>query len=454
MTRARDRKSPATSGRDDERTRSFTAILRIREFRALWVANLQSAIGDQLARVALTVLVYRDTNSGFLTAGVYALTFLPALLGSVLLGHLADRLPRRALLVGGDLIRAALLAAMALPQLPLWALTPLLVVAVVVGTPWQAAESALVSEILAGERYVMGVGLRAATAQGAQLAGFGVGGVVVAAIGAHSALLVDAGTFALSAALIATGVKRRARARAENGQPAKIAWLAGARVAFATRHRRVLLGLAWLVGLIVVPEGLAAPYAHAIGGGTDTIGLLLAASPAGMLVGSIVYTRWLPPRIRIRSVGGLAAFSCLPLVFLYSEPGLPIALGLLVVSGLAMAYQTQVMPEFVTTIAVMQRGQAIAIAAAGMLAVQGLGLLTGGALSQVWSVGPAIATCAAVGVVLAGWLTIARYRDQRARRRTAGLEPGEGDETTFDGAAATGLAGTAPIVPGTEALSA
>lgn len=454
MTRAQHRTSRASGGRDDDRAGSFTAIFGIREFRALWLANLQSAIGDQLARVALTVLVFNHTNSGFLTAGVYALTFLPALLGSVLLGHLADRIPRRGLLVGGDLIRAALLAAMALPQLPLWALTSLLVVAVVVGTPWQAAESALVSEILSGERYVMGVGLRTATAQGAQLAGFGVGGLAVAAIGSHATLLVDAGTFALSAALIAAGVRRRPRARNANGEPDKISWLAGARVAFATRHRRVLLGLAWLVGLIVVPEGLAAPYAEAIGGGSDTIGLLLAACPAGMLVGSIVYTRWLPPRIRVRSVGGLAAFGCIPLLFLYSEPGLPIALGLLAISGLAMAYQTQVMPEFVTTIAVMQRGQAIAIAAAGMLVAQGVGLLIGGALSQVWSVGPAIAACAAVGVVLAGWLTIARHRDQLARGRNTGTWTGGDSEITAEDAAAAAIAGAAPGLPGTEALSA
>ncbi len=49
------------------------------------------------ALVALSVLVYERTGSGLITAAVNALTFLPALFGSVLLGPLADRLPRRAL---------------------------------------------------------------------------------------------------------------------------------------------------------------------------------------------------------------------------------------------------------------------------------------------------------------------------------------------------------------------
>jgi len=113
----------------------FTALLRIREFRLLWLADAQSLLGDQLARVALSVLVYDRTGSGLVTAAVYALTFLPALAGSVLLGPLADRLPRRALLIGGDLVRATLLAALALPALSVPVLSILLVVAVLVGTP-------------------------------------------------------------------------------------------------------------------------------------------------------------------------------------------------------------------------------------------------------------------------------------------------------------------------------
>ncbi len=80
---------------------------------------MQSLVGDQLARVALSVLVFTQTGSGLLTAGVYALTYLPSLLGSILLGSLADRMPRRALLVTGDLVRAVLLAVMALPGVPL-----------------------------------------------------------------------------------------------------------------------------------------------------------------------------------------------------------------------------------------------------------------------------------------------------------------------------------------------
>jgi predicted MFS family arabinose efflux permease len=248
---------------------------------------------------------------------------------------------------------------------------------------------------------VLGTGLRVAAGQGAQLIGFGVGGVVVAAIGSHAALFVDAVTFALSAIMIATGVHRRARPRQDGPGPVGSAWMEGSRVAFRTPYLRVLLALTWLAGVIIIPEGLAAPYAAAIGGGAGTVGLLLAANPAGLLVGTISFTRLLTPVGRSRAVGLMSILACMPAILLWSEPSLPFAMGLLALSGLACAYQTQVMTEFVVRIPQAQRGHAISIAAAGMLMAQGIGLIVGGALAQVWGVGPAISVCAAFGTVLA-----------------------------------------------------
>lgn len=137
---------------------TFRSVLRVREFRLLWLADAQSLLGDQLARVALAVLVYDRTASGLATAAVYALTFLPALFGNLLLGHLADQLPRRGLLVAGDLTRMVLLAVMAVPGVPLVVLAALLVGAVTVGTPWKAAESSLVVDLVEATAYPVGMG--------------------------------------------------------------------------------------------------------------------------------------------------------------------------------------------------------------------------------------------------------------------------------------------------------
>ncbi len=96
----------------------------------------------------------------------------------------------------------------------------------------------------------MGLGLRAATSQAAQLAGFAVGGATVAVIGPRSALVVDAATFALSAVIIRSGVRHRppitrpSSAEATNDQADSAPprrWLDGTRAVFGNRQLLLLL---------------------------------------------------------------------------------------------------------------------------------------------------------------------------------------------------------------------
>jgi hypothetical protein len=54
----------------------------------------------------------------------------------------------------------------------------------------------------------------------------------------------------------------------------------GIRIAFGNRKLLTLLLFGWLAGFYIVPEGLAAPYAHSLHGDTFTAGLLMAAMPS------------------------------------------------------------------------------------------------------------------------------------------------------------------------------
>jgi hypothetical protein len=60
---------------------TFGSVLAVPEFRAMWVAELFSVAGDQLARVALAILVFKRTDSATLTGLTYALTFVPSFFG-------------------------------------------------------------------------------------------------------------------------------------------------------------------------------------------------------------------------------------------------------------------------------------------------------------------------------------------------------------------------------------
>src|SRR5581483_10715606 len=78
--------APATpaAGTASERA-TFGQVFAVGEFRALWLALILSVAGDQLARVAMTVLVYQRTRSPLLTALTYAMTFLPWVVGGIAL---------------------------------------------------------------------------------------------------------------------------------------------------------------------------------------------------------------------------------------------------------------------------------------------------------------------------------------------------------------------------------
>src|SRR3954471_8926929 len=95
----------------DDRQATFRDVFAVREFRPLFGTFLLSTAGDELARVALTVLVYQRTASPLLSALTFAIGRLPWLLGGPLLSAVADRLPRHRVLVATDAARAVLLAA-------------------------------------------------------------------------------------------------------------------------------------------------------------------------------------------------------------------------------------------------------------------------------------------------------------------------------------------------------
>src|SRR5829696_7981267 len=160
------------------RPATYGEVFAVAEFRALFAAQVLSVVGDQFARVALTVLVFDRTGSAGLAALAYALTFLPDVLGGPLLSGLADRYPRRTVMVVADLARAGLVALMALPGVPLWGLGALMVAVQLLNTPAGAARAATMPAILAGDRFVLGSAIHNTTVQLAQVLGFASGGAL------------------------------------------------------------------------------------------------------------------------------------------------------------------------------------------------------------------------------------------------------------------------------------
>ncbi|MGH3469483.1 MAG: MFS transporter [Thermocrispum sp.] len=163
-------------------------MFALREFRAMWLAEVFSVAGDQVARVALAVLVFDRTNSAALTGLTYALTFVPALLGGVLLSGLGDRYPRREVMIATDLARAALVGLMTVPGAPLWLLCILVAAMTLLAGPFKAAQQAALPDVLPGSKYMVGMAIRNISGQAAQVVGFAGGGLLVAEFGARTGL--------------------------------------------------------------------------------------------------------------------------------------------------------------------------------------------------------------------------------------------------------------------------
>ena len=387
-------------------------MFAVGEFRALWLAQVLSVAGDQLARVALTFLVYDRTRSALLAAITFAASVVPAFIGGLALSGLADRLPRRGVMIASDLTRVGLVAVMAAPGMPIALLVALLFLVTMVGAPFLSARAALYPDILAGDLYVLGTAVTLTTLQFAQVLGFAAGGAVVAFFGVRASLLIDAATFALSALIIRIWVRRRLAAQAgtEGDTGAGGGLLAALRLVFTSPALRIPMLLGWLAAFYNIPEGVSAPLAADLGGGAVAVGFILAAPAFGASVGAIAFSRLVAPAARVRWMSPLAATACGVLVLFIFRPPLPIALLLLGLSGVFDCFQLAANASFVAATPARQRSQAFGIAQGGMSLGQGVAIVVAGALAERYAPSLVIAASGAVGAVAAIAIAFSRLR--------------------------------------------
>jgi MFS family permease len=376
-------------------------------------------VGDQLARVALTVLVYDRTRSALLAAITFVVSIVPTFIGGVMLAWLADRYPRRGVMIACDLIRAALVAVMAIPGVPLAASVALLFVVTLAGAPFLAARAAIYPDVLTGDRYVMGTAVSLTTFQFAQVIGFATGGAVVGLFGIRTSMLADAATFLVSALIVRAYIRPRAApATVMSGDrgPSRLAGvIVGARLVFATPALLIPMLFGWLAAFYNAPEGVVTPLARALGGGAATVGVLLAAQALGQAVGAIVFSRFVAPAVRLRYMGPLAVATCAVLVLFAWRPGLAASLLILTVSGLFASYQLAANAAFVSAAPQQRRSQAFGLAQGGMSLGQGTVLILAGAAAERYAPARVIAVCGAVGAALALAIALTWARDRAGR---------------------------------------
>jgi MFS family permease len=416
--------------RPGNRPATFGEVFASTEYRAIYAASALSWVGDYMAKAAVTALVFKQTGSVTASAATFAISFLPWVIGGPVLAALAERYPHRTVMIVCDVARAALIALLTIPRVPVPMMLVILFGAALLNPPFDASRSALLPRVLDGDRYVVGIAVQNSTGQAAQVVGY-LAGAALAAVHPRIALLVDATTFLISALIIGLLVRGRQPllSRAQRTHLLKET-AQGFRVVFGTPVLRAIAVTVLAMQLFTSPpEGLAAAWAgrseHVAAHRGLAQGLIMMGAPFGYFIGGLVISRFVGPELRRKLIRPFAVLAPATLIPALLDPPAPVvallaALCGVCVSGLIPASNglfVQVLPRQYRARAfgVMQSGlqvtQGGAVMIVGILAAHGsLPIVVG-----LWSVGGV----ALVLAVSARWPSVDEFDVAIERNRVA-----------------------------------
>jgi MFS family permease len=245
-------------------------LLRRRPFRLLWIGQTLSAFGDYAMFLAFGIWA-KDLTGSNAAAGLTILPIvLPALFGPAL-GIVADRFPRRRVMIVADLVAAAVMCCLLFVRGPddLWLLYVVAFAYGVVVTIYQGARSGLLVSML-GDESLLGDanGILQSSNQAMRLAAPLVGAALFAAFGGQAVALLDAATFLVSAAFLtavhADDIERRTdRIRVWPQTREGLAHIWGTldlrRLTIGTSLVTLMIGMSEVAIYAVIDDGLGRP---------------------------------------------------------------------------------------------------------------------------------------------------------------------------------------------------
>jgi MFS transporter, DHA3 family, macrolide efflux protein len=280
---------------------SFRRVLSNRAFSLLWISQLVSQSGDFIFDVAALWLVLQLTGDTLKVGLAVAFVLLPAVVIGPFAGVYIDRFNRRDIIVVGNTFQAAaaivIAASYSVGLLNFPALLILLFVLNAGAQFVRPAVTAVVPSVTGKEDLGAANGLFSLTSSINQVAGYGIGGVIVLLFGPTIPILYDAITFVFAGLMVSMIARSRCAipnnfsttGGSQTSSSFKQKFLEGLKY---VRDSRFLLELV-VVGVFLNFFGtgifaLLAPYSRdIIRGNAGTYGLLLAMFSLGVILGSI-----------------------------------------------------------------------------------------------------------------------------------------------------------------------
>ncbi|MFG2984751.1 MFS transporter [Streptomyces sp. NPDC048258] len=294
-----------------------------RPLAAVLAANTISIAGSSLTLIGVPWFVLQTTGSAARAGVVAFCATLPVVVAALVGGPVIDRIGRRRVSAASDLICALSVGAIPLLHhagvLEFWMLCALMAVGGLVHTPGLTARSVLLPNLAehAGTTVPRAAGLYDAVSRGARMIGAAVAGVLIAAFGAETVLLLDAATFGASALLVTAFLR---------GIPAAEPQRAAGKVSFAAyraelaegwvflTRSRLLLGITVMVMMTNgLDQGWSSVLLPVHGqealGGPAALGLMISLFGGFALLGALLYGAW-GERLPRRAVFAAAFLLC------------------------------------------------------------------------------------------------------------------------------------------------
>ena len=371
--------------------RTYRELFAVPEFRAIFAAQCLANAAAAASSLALGTITYDATGNAVLTGLSMFGGPLIRLAASWFTLSAADLLrPRQALMAVATVTAAANLL-QAVPGMPWAARFALLALPWIALAATSGSMLALVSDILPPGGYVFGRATINLAVGGMQVAGYGLGGLLLTSLTTSGLFLIAAGAAAVAIGVVRLGI---------GDHPPRVT---GQRLVRRSREvNRALLGspllrpllLAGCVpnGLVVGCESLFIPF------GAHAAGYLMAATAAGMLTGDIMVGRVLPAAARTWLIEPLRFLLAAPYVLFLLHPPLAVALALGYCASAGYAASLPLQERLIANTTTDVRGQLLGLYSTGMMAMQGIAAVLAGSLAQ-WLGGGHRAAATAIGIL-------------------------------------------------------
>jgi MFS family permease len=401
--------------------------LQSREFRLFWFGQMVSLTGTWVQSVAQQWLVLKLTGSAFQLGLVTTIQFTPLLLLALVGGAIADRLPKRDLLLATQVVSALLAAGLGTlvvtGQVQYWQVLAFAGALGTVNAFYVPARQAFVPEIVNEGALLNAVALNSAIFNGARVIGPAVGGILVATVGLSLNFYLNAASYvAVIATLLLIHPARRIARSQEN------IWANVKEGLTYIRETPVVYTILALVGtssLFALNFTTILPLfaRYVLHSGSSGFGFLMAASGLGSLAGSIAIAFFnRRDQARVFIYVGAVSLCVAEIVFALSRNYL-LSCALLVIVGISQTIFTTTANTRVLSLTPNHlQGRVMSVYSLMFLGMTPFGSFLSGVIAQRWGAPAPLIWGAAI--TLAITVVIFALRRRQRERLEAGSASG------------------------------